>query len=100
METSFKILHGEETDLSHLCVIGARTLVHIKDSRKLDAVAWEGKVCGYSEESRHYLVWNPKTHRVVERRNVIFIETPPHLLPSPLKLLLRQGYMTASFTRV
>ena len=37
METPFKMLHGEEADLSHLCVIGARTSVHIKDSRRLDA---------------------------------------------------------------
>ena len=49
IETSFKMLHGEEADLSHLRVIGARTLVYINDSRKLDAVAWEGKVCDHSE---------------------------------------------------
>ena len=50
METPFKMLHSEEVDLSHICVIGARTSVHIKDSRNLDAAAWEGKVCGCSEE--------------------------------------------------
>ena len=44
METPFKMLHGEEGDLSHLHIIGARTFVHIKDSRKLHAAAWEGKV--------------------------------------------------------
>ena len=37
MGTPFKMLHGEEADLSHLHAIGARTFVHIKDSRKLDA---------------------------------------------------------------
>ena len=52
METPFKVLHGEEADLSRLRVIGARTFVHTKDSRKLDAAAWEGKVCGYSEERK------------------------------------------------
>ena len=31
-ETPFKMLHGEETDLLHLRVIGVRSLVHIKDS--------------------------------------------------------------------
>ena len=86
METPFKMLHGEEADLPHLCVMGASTFVHIKDSKKLDAAVWEGKVCGYSEESKFYRVWNPKTHRVVESRNVTFIETPPHLLPLPSKL--------------
>ena len=64
MDTQFKMLHGEKADLSHLCVIGARAFVHIKDSRKLDAAVWEGKVCDYSEESKSYPVWNPKTHRV------------------------------------
>ena len=77
----FKMLHGEEANLSHLCVIGARTFVHIKDSRKLDAAAWEGKVCGFSEESKSYRAWNSIFRRVVDSRNVIFIETPPHLLP-------------------
>ena len=48
IETPFKMLHGEETDLWHLCVIESKTFVHIKDSRKLDAVAWEGKLCDYS----------------------------------------------------
>ena len=31
-KTPLKMLHGEETDLLHLCVIGVRTFVHIKDS--------------------------------------------------------------------
>ena len=34
METPFKMLHGEITDLSHLRVIGARAFVYINDSRK------------------------------------------------------------------
>ena len=73
IETSFKILDGEGADLSHLCAIGARPFVHIKDSRKLEAAAWEGKVCDYSEESKFYRVWIPKTCHVVGNRNVTFI---------------------------
>ena len=46
METPFKILHDERVDLLHLRVIGTRTFVRIKDSRKFSTVAWEGKVCG------------------------------------------------------
>ena len=80
-ETLLKMLHREKADLSYLRVIGAGTFVRIKDSRKLDAAAWERKVCGYSEENKSYRVWNPKTHRVVESRNVTFIETLPHLVP-------------------
>ena len=85
METPFKMLHGEEADLSHVRVIGAKTFVHIKDSRKLDAAAWERKVCG-SEERKSCRVWNPETHRVVESRNVTFIGKPPHLLLPPSNL--------------
>ena len=90
METPFKMLYGEEADLSHLHVIGARTFVHIKGPRKLDTAAWEAKVCSYSEESKSYRLWNPKTRRVVENRDVTFIETPSHLFFWPSKLSLWQ----------
>ena len=39
METSFKMFHGEEVDLSYLRVNGARSFVHVKNFRKLDAAA-------------------------------------------------------------
>ena len=71
--------------------------MYIKDSRKLDAAAWEGKVCGYSEERKSYRVWNPKTHRVVESRNATFVETPPHLLPPPSKLSPLQDLVPPSW---
>ena len=85
-ETPFKMLRGKEADVSHLRIIGVRTSVHMKDSRKLDASVWEGKVCGFSKESKSYQVWNPKIRRVVQSRNNTFIETPPYLLHLPFKL--------------
>ena len=39
METSFKMFHGKEVDLSYLRVNGARSFVHVKNFRKLDAAA-------------------------------------------------------------
>ena len=42
METPFKMLHGEEADLSHICVIGTRTFVHIKDTLE-NSMPWPGK---------------------------------------------------------
>ena len=84
METPYKVLYGKKADLSHLKIIGSRAFVHIKDSTKLGHTSWEGMVCGFSEnESNSYRVWNPMTRRVVEARNVVFIETPPHLIPQP-----------------
>ena len=44
-------------------------------------------LCGFSEdEALSYRVWNPKTRRVVESKNVTFIENPPRLIPQPTRL--------------
>ena len=82
MEAPFKVLDGEEANLSYLCVIGGKPFVEVRD-RTLDAAAWGGKVCGHSGESDYYRVWSPKPHHVVKSRKVALIETPPHLLPQP-----------------
>ena len=43
-------------------------------------------LCGFSgDEALSYWVWNPKTRRRVESRNVTFIETPPHRIPQPTR---------------
>ena len=82
IETPFKRLYGKEANLSHLKIIGAKAFVHIKDAKKLESRSWEGILCGFSEnEALSYRVWNPKTCRVLESRNVTFIETPPHFIP-------------------
>ena len=86
-ETPFKRLYGKEANLSHLKTIGARAFVHIKDAKKLEPKPWEGMLCDFNEdEALSYWVWNPKPRRVVESRNVTFIETPPHLIPQPTRL--------------
>ena len=87
METPFKRLYGKEANLSHLKIVGARAFVHIKDAKKLEPKSWEGMLCGFSDdEELSYRIWNPKTRRVVESRNVAFIETPPHLILQPTRL--------------
>ena len=40
---------------------------------------------GYSNNSKSYLVYNPVTRRIMESRNVIFIETPSYLSPPSLE---------------
>ena len=85
METSFKRLYGKGGQLSHLKIICARAFVHIKDTKKMEPKSREGMLCGFSEnEALSYRVWNPKTRRVVESKNVTFIETPSHLIPQPI----------------
>ena len=87
IETPFKRLYGKEAILSHLKIIGARAFVHIKDANILELKSWEGMLCGFSEdEALSYRVWNPKTRRVVESKNVAFIETPPYLIPQLTRL--------------
>ena len=84
METPFKRLYGKEANLSHHKIIGARALVPIKDDKKIELKSREGMLCGFREnEALSYRVWNPKTRRVEESRNVTFIETPSHLIPQP-----------------
>ena len=46
-----------------------------------DYQAWEGKLCGFSQDSRAYRIYNPAKGTVVESRNVTFLETPPYSMP-------------------
>ena len=74
METPYKRMHGKDANLKMLRTIGARAFVHVETyTQKLAAKAWEGKLCGYSTDSRAYRVYNPTTIRVTESRNVTFI---------------------------
>ena len=53
-----------------------------KKATKLGNTSWEGMVCGFSRnKSNSFRSWNLKTLRVVEKRNGVFIETPPRLCP-------------------
>ena len=91
MKMPYKKLYGKEADLSHFKIIGARAFVHIKNPNKLGHTSWGGMVCGFSEtESNSYRIWNPKTSRVVESRNVVFIETSPNQLPAARRLSPQQ----------
>ena len=87
IKTPFKRLYGKEANLSHLKIICARAFVHIKDAKKLEPKSWEGMLCCFNEgEALSYRVWNSKPCRVVESRNVTFIETPPQLIPQLTRL--------------
>lgn len=77
MGTPYKALHGKEATLQHLRTIGSRAFVHIEThTKKLEDRSWEGRFCGYSQDTKAYRIYNPATHKVVESRNVVFIETP------------------------
>ena len=98
METPYKNLYARHADLSHLKIIGARAFVHIKNMNKLGHTLWEGMVGGFSEtESNSYRIWNPKTCRAVESRNVVTVEAPPNLLPEERRLSPQQDLESPSY---
>ena len=91
IQSPYKMLHGTEPDLRLIRVIGARAFVHIETySKKLELKAVEGRLVGYSNNSKSYRVYNPATRRIMESRNVIFIETPSCLFRPPRKKLRRR----------
>ena len=80
--TPYSKMHNLEPDLTGLRAIGARAFVHRETyTKKLEDRAFEGKVCGYSHNSKAYRIYNPAKDTVVESRNVTFLETPAYTLP-------------------
>ena len=63
--------------LGHLRVIGSWAFVYEEvHINKLEHRAWEGRLAGFSEESKSYRIYNSETRRVRVSQNVISIETP------------------------
>ena len=84
MQSSYKMLKRTEPDLRIFCIIGAKAFEHIeKRTKKLALKAVEGRLVGYSSNSKSNRKYNPVTRCIMESRNVIFIETPSRLLPPP-----------------
>ena len=80
--TPYFRMHNSEADLSGLRAIGARAFVHRETyTRKLDDRAFEGKLCGFSQGSRAYRIYNLVKGTVMESRDVSFLETPAYSLP-------------------
>ena len=75
-------MHNKEADLSGLRAIGARAFVLRETyTKKLDDRAFEGKLCGFNQDSIAYKIYSPVKGTVVESRNVTFLETPVYSLP-------------------
>ena len=80
--TPYFRVHNKEADLWRLRAIGARAFVHRETyTRKLDDRAFEGKLCGFSQDSRAYRIYNPAKSTIVESHNMTFLETPAYSLP-------------------
>ena len=84
MGTPYKRMYDKDANLTMLRTIGARAFVHVETcTQKPAAKAWEGKLCGFSTDSRAYRVYNPSTKRVMESTKVCFIEAPPDNITNP-----------------
>ena len=72
----YQLVTGLPPDLDYLRVFGCPCYVHIDKQlrRKLDDRAWKGVFVGYALDSPAYLIWNPRTRRLVRSRNVVFDE--------------------------
>ena len=58
-------------------MIGSRAFVReAVPTNKLEHRAWEGRLVGFSEESKSCPIYNSETRRVRVSQNVIFIEAP------------------------
>lgn len=71
-----EIWTGRRSNLKFLRVFGCPAFVHIpKEKRsKLDPKSVECIMVGYSTESKAYRLYNPQNGKIVESRDVIFIE--------------------------
>lgn len=74
--TPEEIWSKKKPDLKLLRVFGSKAMAHIpKEKRqKLDPKSFECVMIGYSEESKAYRLFDPKTKKVIISRDVIFIE--------------------------
>ena len=94
-ERPHKALYGKDAHLGHLRAIGARAFVRVEThTKKFEHRAWEGRLVGYSVDSKSFPVYNASTRSVCESRNVVFFETPS-VLPEPD---LVSGYDEGEFT--
>jgi hypothetical protein len=67
---------GRRPDVKHIRIFGFLTYSHVPSERrtKIDPIAQQGILVGYSEVSKAYHIYIPPVRRVVVRKDVIFEE--------------------------
>lgn len=75
LKTPFEALFGFKPRVSHLRIFGSKVYAHISkaDRKKLDRKALKCIFVGYGTEFKAYKLFNPMTHKVFARRDVIFL---------------------------
>ncbi|KAI9915826.1 hypothetical protein PsorP6_007973 [Peronosclerospora sorghi] len=74
----FQILFGQKTDISGMCVFGAKGYAHIDKSKRvrLEKKAFKCIFLGYADNVKGYRVWNIDLGSVMFTRSVTFDERP------------------------
>lgn len=65
--TSQEAWSGVKPSVEHFRVWGSTSHVHNSDEKsgKLDDKSWTGVMFGFSEESKGYMLYNPKTNKIL-----------------------------------
>ena len=75
--TPYEMWVGKAPNLKHLRIFGSEAFVHIPKqfTKKFDARAKKLIFVGYKDNSANYRLFDPRTRRVEEARNVVFRES-------------------------
>ena len=66
VQSTYKVLHGTESDLRLHRAIGARAFVYIETySKTFELRAVERRLVGYGNNRKSYRVYNPATRRIM-----------------------------------
>lgn len=71
------LVTGNVPNLSHLKIFGCPTFVHIPagQRKKMSYTVFTGILVGYPTDTYGYLVYNPRTRKVITTRHIRFDET-------------------------
>lgn len=74
-KTPYEVWTGNKPNVSHFQTFGHKAYVLNKNpaQKKFDVKSQECIFIGYSEESKGYRLWNPRTRKIIKSRDVRFL---------------------------
>lgn len=87
-KSPIEVWSGFKPDLSHFRIFGSPAMIHVPDEnrKKFEVKSVEHIFVGYCNGNKGYRLINPATNKVVESRDVIFLESEKISYPvMPLK---------------
>lgn len=76
-KSPIEIWTGRKPDVSHFRIFGSKVMAHIpkEKRRKFDAKSQEYLFVGYCDEKKGYRLLDPNTKKIIESRDVVFLES-------------------------